>query len=152
MSDENQRPFRRHLTRQNVTIAGVIAAVPAVLGVKAWYVDWHDERYVQRQEAFLVADASEVKDQITRAQEAADVNASKLDAIGQKLSYIELQAAVSMVQALQQDLDTHLRTPNLENEVWLIRRDDLRRQVDSAREFRDCLMANRTNCDHLRIR
>ena len=85
------------------------------------------------------------------AQNTANENAEALEEMNGKLTFIQVQSAVTLVIDLQNDYDAHMRLPSPERTMtWQRDRDEKKRILDAAIEFRDCLMEGRSNCNQLR--
>jgi len=138
--DVSEKQGGRVIPWKTVSISSVIASIPLMIGINQAYVGWHDDHNDQRYAS---------KEQVLLAQNTAAENSSKLDNLSVQLSYLEVQAAVSVVNAFQQEYDRWLRDPE-NTKDWLAERDRLARQMKTAEQYRDCLMERHNNCDALR--
>lgn len=131
----------------------IIAAIPVGFLIHTGNVSYHDARYVRRTEAILVEQAAvrdaEMDARMSVAENAVAENSSTIKEVNKKLAYIEIQSAVSMVRAFQEEYDAHMRRPE-DTQEWLRERDSKKRRLEAATKFRDCLMNEGMNCDHLR--
>lgn len=112
----------------------------------------YDGRYALASDVMTVAQATQIQRKVddleasTRQSETS--TNKKLDELTMQVSSIKVQSAVTVVSSLQQEYDRHLRNekPTLE---WREERDRLKRQLQKATEYRNCLLEERRNCDHL---
>lgn len=130
-------------------ITFLIAAYTGGVEGHKTYVGWHDARYALRSAALTMAQLEPLKDQIKQTQKTADETAGKVDDLAQQVNSLQISSAITAVSALQQELDRHERTP--ENTAsWRSERDRIKRNLEAAVEYRDCLMGAARNCELLR--
>lgn len=132
-----------------MSIGTLIAAAGLVFPANDWYVHWHDSRYALKGEVVTVAASQTVQQIADRAQRTADANSQKLDMVNIQLAGIRVQGAVTVANAMQQELDRHLLSPQ-DTAAWREKRSQLKRQADRAIAYRDCLLEERINCEALR--
>lgn len=140
-------------TKQRV-VAGVgIGTILTIVGLsfpanKA-YVDWHNERYPLRSEVITIADAQTIKETGEQALQTANSASQKLDMVNIQLAAIRVQGAVTAASALQSELDALEARPESGHE-YRQKVSQLRRRVEQAVAYRDCLWENRVNCEAIR--
>jgi hypothetical protein len=113
------------------------------------YVSWHDQHVTAVAVPLIAAQTNLLSQQITETQSTATATALKLDEVSRQIDGLQISAAINTVSAFQAELDRHERKPQ-NSESWLTERDRLKRQLERATEYRNCLMAAGENCDELR--
>lgn len=127
------------------------------------YVEWHtsfiddwfkieapvytkeqsDSRYAPRADIITLAEANDLKKTIKRAEDLAQSNAGKLDAI-------QMTSAVQLVIAAEQRVDRLQENPRNTLE-WRDSLSDAKSDLSKAKEYRDCIRNRRGNCDSIRV-
>jgi len=125
---------------KTVSISTIIAAIPVMIGVNHAYENWHEEfgnaRWAAKQEFQLA--------QATMAE-----NSAKLDRIVAAIDGMQVQTAITAVGEFERQLDWHMATQR-DTAEWVNERNRLTRQLERAREYKQCLVEQRQNCDQLR--
>jgi hypothetical protein len=133
-------PAKKVISWKAISLLTLIPLVPGLLAANNWYFEVHDRhndhRYVKKTE-FQMAQATSID------------NSSKLDGLVLQVASLQVQSAVTVVGSFQQEYDRHMRTRD-PSAAWEVERDRLKRQLDRAIAYRDCLMTERSACDQLR--
>ena len=134
---------------KTVSITAVIGLIPVGFAVNAAYVSYHTELNIRTLQPIMAQHTKDVEGRIDIAQQTATETQHKVEELSYQLSSLQVSAAIAAVAALQTELDRHERNPE-DSESWRRERDRLRRQVEQAKEYRQCLIEQRRNCDLLR--
>lgn len=134
---------------KTVSITAVISMIPVGFAVNAAYVNYHIELAKDVVMPAIAEHTAQVEKRIDSALTTANETQHKVDELSTQISSLQVSAAIAAVAALQTELDRHERNPE-DSESWRRERDRLRRQVEQAKEYRQCLIDQKTNCDLLR--
>lgn len=157
---------RVHPAVKYVTWSAIVSAIPLILvihQINLAYVDYHldlisrwwtdhipaytreesDQRYARRTDFLTVVEADEIKKQVKETSDMAKDSAKKLDSV-------LITGAIQLVIAAEQNLQSIEDNPQPTRE-WRERRDEARERLTKAREYKDCLIAERDRCDALRV-
>ena len=98
---------------------------------------------------FTLAQADEHTAAVTK--QIKSIGAAQVQSASQLNSHItefRLMAAVQAVRAYQEDLAKHRATTNNGN-GWIVRETALENKVELAKEYKNCILNDRPNCDLL---
>lgn len=110
--------------------------------VSAWYEQYHRGLARAEATAIMLAKTENLEKNVEETQTAV------AELKGQ-VSSLQVSAAIAAVAALQTELDRHERNPE-ESASWNKERDRLKRQIEQAKEYRQCLIDGGRNCELLR--
>lgn len=134
---------------KTVSILSVIGMIPIGLALHASYVDYHTDLNIRTLQPIMAKHTNDVEGRINVAQHTADETNRKVDELAVKVDSLQISAAISAIAALNDELDRHER--NQEDSVaWRKERNRLKRQIEQAKEYRECLINDRRNCELLR--
>lgn len=143
MADDNEGISNR---RNMVTWGGIIALVsvlPIVYATNMQYVEWHDERYAKRQEVLLIAEATQIREEVKETRIAQMENTNKLD-------FLVRAEAAKTVLAIKQEIALH-KAANDNSILWSRELMNLEARLSRAEAYKECLIAEQANCDAERI-
>lgn len=153
--------FFENIEWRKWVIGTLIGLIPIFLLVNDRYLDHFDKRYVLRTESITLAQAEIIKQEVAEAKSIAlnvkstmEVNAKNLNEVthdvSQLASSFEAYAAVATVSNLRQALDRkEADDDSVKTLIWREDRDRLKRQLKQAEDKRDCILAQRINCQIL---
>lgn len=134
---------------KTISITAIIGCIPVGLGVHAAYKNYHVDLTTSVVAPLIQRHSMEVEGRIDVALQTANETQRKVDEVSAQISSLQVSAAIAAVAALQNELDRHERNVE-DSESWRRERDRLRRQIEQAKEYRQCLIDQRRNCDLLR--
>lgn len=142
MNDEAEP--QHYLTRnwKPVSIVTLIGLIPALIATNAWYVNYHDTRYILRAEAMTLAAAESLTSQVDIALEQGVDNSKKLDFLLIQAAQREVYDAEIALQEIDKNSEQTLQ--------WHDMKRDAVKRLDTARALLVCFRSGSVDCDNIR--
>lgn len=134
---------------KGVTIIGMISIIPVFMAVNASFGDWHREFIRSVADPEIDAKLKPVTEKLDATNVIASGNANALTDIRSTLETLNVQSAVIMVSTLDREMKIHAAQGDHSSPSWQLEQEQMKRRYNQAVEYRDCLMAQRRNCDLL---
>ena len=143
MEHNEEGKFAAWTWKQVTGLLALLSALPIVFALNGQYVKWHDGRYAMRSEVLMLADASQLKQQVAATTIAQQDNSNKLDFL------VRAEAAKTVI-AIRQEIALH-KASNDGSQLWRRELSDLETRLQRAENYKQCVINGQTNCDAERI-
>lgn len=134
-------------------IVSIVSFIPVLIFIysasNTAYVGYHTAHVKKTIEPLFAQHTIDVESRFDATQKTATEVQAQVTQLTRQVSSLQVSAAIAAVSALQTELDRHERNPE-SSELWGKELARLNRQIEQAKEYRQCLIDQRRNCEELR--